>query len=97
MPFFYLDKDHALGRRYLETFSTPDVAANEHVVNPHHIIPRSCEFRLLLFVQASWKFFLLCPLQPANIIVLPLTAVGTGKIRFLYLLTLVEDIALVHT
>src|SRR5947209_5092343 len=88
------DEDDGLEVRDVEASAAS--RAGEHVVHAHHVVARLGELRLLLLVHAARGRLFLRANHPAHLEVAALAAVRATVVRALRLLSLVEEISLVH-
>jgi hypothetical protein len=91
----FLDENYRLGRRYLKSLSTPHILAHQHIVHTDHVVTRFLILSSVLLIARVDVLFL-STLEPANIILIPLTAHRTRIRRFLDLLPLIKYVSLVH-
>src|SRR6266550_2655655 len=91
-----LDKHNRLGAGNIKAFAATHILAHKHIVDSHHIVTRLLETRPILLTCAPRNLTLLRALEPANLIVGPLTTMGATKGRSLDFLYLVEEITFVH-
>ena len=82
--------------RNFEPLPAAHIPAHQLVVYAYHVIARFFETGTVMLVEISRPVLLLCPLHPANVVVVSLEAKRASKARFLDLLLFVKDIALMH-
>src|SRR4030095_8517503 len=90
------NKYYRLGTWYFKTSSTAHVSADQHVVNPNHVVARLLKSHAVLFVGATRWTALLRPLKPTDVIFPTFAAMRTTVTGLLNFLFLVEKILLVH-
>ena len=81
---------------YLDAFSAPRIAATEDVVDTHHIITRSFESHVILFVCVPGERWFFRAANPADLILAGLLTRGAVYGMRLRLCLLVEKISLLH-
>jgi hypothetical protein len=91
-----LEKDHRLQAWNLKPFSAPLVLADEHVVHANQMIAGFLKLRPIFIGRVGWKRSLLCPANPADLILAPHATLRAGKHGRLDLLAFSVKISFVH-
>lgn len=91
-----LDENDRLRRRNFKPLATARITAAQHVIDPHHIVPRLGKPSAIHFVGAAGRGRLPRAFQPAHLVIIALTAMRANKGSLLGLLFLVEKIFFIH-
>jgi hypothetical protein len=91
-----LQECHGLNARNLKPFPAPDILARHHIVLAHHIGLRLCKPRAVALVGIAGQVVLFAPYQPAKLVLIGFTAVGTSQHVVPLLSLLIKEIALFH-
>ncbi len=93
---FGSDENDGLRRRNIKAAATTHILAHQHIVNADHIIARILKPGQIIAIEMPRHLSLLCPLHPADFVIVPFAAMRATEICRFALLSFVKNVFFVE-